>query len=200
MIIEWILSPNDNKTIANTDKDHNGRWNYGSPVKVAFRWPDSAETQPFLDDSQPFMAVDGQTVTYTYPGQWALFWLMRVQETTSADFTDQKDSKPNTLRFEIPNGPEEKTIIYNRIVLRKPGDGKNPGEPMDFPSFPTNAPKISQKVLSIADQAVIAQGIVASSSEGPEEPDESEGGQGSEEDDTGNPSKKGKDKKKGKEQ
>jgi type VI secretion system protein ImpL len=160
MIIEWTIEPNDTTKITNNDKKRNGRWSYGNPVIVTFRWPDSAETQPFLDDSQPFMKVDEQTVTYTYPGQWSLLWLMRVQAATSADFPDMKDTQPYTLRFEIPNGPEEKTIVYDRITLNKPAKGKKPGGPLTVPNFPVDAPGLDQNILDMAEKAVIVQGTV----------------------------------------
>jgi type VI secretion system protein ImpL len=160
MIIEWTIAPDDTTTISNNDKKHNDRWSYGNPVVVTLRWPDSAETQPFQDDAQPFMKVDEQTVTFTYPGQWALLWLMRTQGATSADFTSMKDTKPYTLRFEIPNGPEEKTVVYNRITLQKPAKGKKPGGPLNVSSFPVEAPGLDKSILDKAEQAVIVQGLV----------------------------------------
>jgi type VI secretion system protein ImpL len=106
------------------------------------------------------MAVDEQTVTYTYPGQWALLWLLRTQAATSSDFTSMKDTRPNTLRFEIPNGPEEKTIVYDRITLLKPAKGKKPGGPLTLPNFPVDAPGLDQAVLDMAEKPVIVQGTV----------------------------------------
>jgi len=160
MIIEWTIAPSDTVTISNNDKKKAGRWNYGNPVILTFRWPDSAETQPFQDDAQPFMAVDEQTVTYTYPGQWALLWLLRVQQGISSDFQTMKDTKPNTLRFEIPNGPDEKTLIFNRIILHKPASGKKPGGALTIPTFPTEAPDLDQKITDMAEKPVIVLGEV----------------------------------------
>jgi len=165
MIIEWSISPSDTSTISNTDKKKVGRWTYGNPVTLTFRWPDSAETQPFIDDAQVFMSVDEQTVTYTYPGQWALLWLLRVQQTSGSDFTSMQDTNPYTLRFEIPNGPEEKTLVYNRVGLLKPPKGKKPGGPLTLPPFPTEAPALEQKILDTADKPVIVQGLVEPSPE-----------------------------------
>ena len=181
MIIEWSISPSDTSIITNNDPTNTGRWTYGNPVIITFRWPDSAETQPFLDESQPFMSVDEQTVTYTYPGQWSLLWLMRTQQATSADFDDLKDSQPYTLRFEIPNGPEEKTIVYDRIVLNKPPTGKTPGGVLKLPNFPVEAPGLDQEILDQAETPAIVQGLVTpapevlediANSEKPEEPEE----------------------------
>ncbi|MBM3632699.1 MAG: hypothetical protein FJX03_03195 [Alphaproteobacteria bacterium] len=160
MIIEWTIAPSDTVTISNNDKKKAGRWTYGNPVTMTFRWPDSSETQPFQDDAQPFMAVDEQTVTYTYPGQWALLWLLRTQQANNSDFTNMQDTKPNTLRFEIPNGPEEKTTVYNRIILNKPASGKKPGGILSLPSFPTDAPDLDQKITDMAEKPVIVQGLV----------------------------------------
>jgi type VI secretion system protein ImpL len=165
MIIEWTIAPNDTTTISNTDKKREGRWTYGNPVTLTLRWPDSAETQPFLDEAQPFMSVDEQTVTYTYPGQWSLLWLMRTQQATGSDFANMTDTNPYTLRFEIPNGPEEKTIVYDRIVLHKPAKGKKPGKVLQIPDFPTEAPGLDQKILDMADKPVIVQGLVEASPE-----------------------------------
>ncbi len=160
MIIDWSLSPSENVTISNTSKSKNGRWSYGNPVVAVFRWPDSAETSPFADKAQPFMEVDEQTVTYTYPGQWSIFWMLRSQQATSDDFDNMKDTKPYTLRYEIPNGAEEKTIVYNRITFHKPAKGKKPGAILKVPSFPTDAPGLDQKILDMADKPVIVQGLV----------------------------------------
>jgi type VI secretion system protein ImpL len=160
MIIEWTIAPDETSTISNNDKKRAGRWSYGNPVTLTFRWPDSAETQPFLDEAQSFMAVDEQTVTYTYPGPWSFLWMMRTQQAISSDFTNMVDTQPYTLRFEIPNGPDEKTVIYNRIVLQKPGQGKKPGSILKLPAFPTDAPGLDQKILDMADKAVIVQELV----------------------------------------
>lgn len=160
MIIEWAIAPDETSTISNNDKKRAGRWSYGNPVTLTFRWPDSAETQPFLDEAQSFMAVDEQTVTYTYPAPWALLWMMRTQQAISNDFPNMVDTQPYTLRFEIPNGPDEKTVIYNRIVLQKPGQGKKPGSILKLPAFPTDAPGLDQKILDMADKAVIVQELV----------------------------------------
>jgi type VI secretion system protein ImpL len=160
MIIEWTMAPNDTTTISNNDKKRSGRWTYGNPVVMTLRWPDSAETQPFLDETQPYMQVDEQTVTYTYPGQWSLLWMMRAQQATAADFTNLKDTTPYTLRFEIPNGPEEKTVVYDRITLLKPAKAKKPGGPITVPNFPTDAPGLDQKLLDAAEKPVIVLGQV----------------------------------------
>jgi len=165
MIIEWSIAPNDTTTISNTSKKKTGRWAYGNPVTLTFRWPDSAETSPYLDKAQPFMAVDEQTVTYTYPGQWSLLWMMRSQRATSDDFDNMKDTKPYTLRFEIPNGVDEKTVVYNRIIFHKPPKGKKPGGVLQVPSFPVEAPGLDQKILDMADKPVIVQGLVEAAPE-----------------------------------
>ena len=165
MIIEWSIAPSETTTISNTSKKKTGRWAYGNPVTVTFRWPDSAETSPFLDKAQPFMAVDEQTVTYTYPGQWSILWMLRSQQATSDDFDNMKDTKPYTLRFEIPNGVDDKTLVYNRIVFHKPAKGKKPGSVLKVPSFPVEAPGLDQKVLDMADKPVIVQGLVEISPE-----------------------------------
>lgn len=161
-IIDWTFSPDDTTTIKNTMKNKAGRWTYGNQVVMSFRWPDAAETQPFLDKAQPFMAVDEQKVTFTYPGQWAIFWMLRAQEAQSSDFQTLKDTKPYTLRFEIPNGPDEKTLVFNQIVFRAPSKGKAPGKILKIPTFPTEAPPLDQKILDVADKPVIVQGLVPS--------------------------------------
>lgn len=160
MIIEWTMSPDNNTIISNTDPKREGRWRYGNPVTITFRWPDSAEVEPFLDDRQPFMFVDEQTVTYAYPGQWSLFWLMRIQQATSRDFPNMADANPYTLRFEIPNGPDERTVVYNRISLQKPAKDKKPATMLTVPNFPTEAPGLPPQILEVANQAIIVRGLV----------------------------------------
>jgi len=165
MIIEWAIAPDANTKISNTDKSNLGRWSYGNPVILTFRWPDSAETQPFQDKAQPFMAVNEQTVTYTYPGQWALFWMLRTQQATSSDFDNMQDTKPTTLKFTIPNGPDTNTIIFDRVTLLKPPKGKKPGAPLEMPNFPTDAPALDQSIQDVAEKPVIIMGQVEISPE-----------------------------------
>lgn len=165
MIIDWSISPTETTKISNTDKKRVGRWSYGNPITMTFRWPDSSETEPFLDKAQPFMKVEQQTVTFTYPGQWSLFWMLRSQQATSSDFATMRDTEPYTLRFEIPNGPDEKTIVYNRITLREPTKGKTPGAVITVPLFPTSAPSLDQKILDMADKPVISQGLTEPTSD-----------------------------------
>lgn len=165
MIIDWSIAAGDAAPISNTSKSKTGRWTYGNPVTMTFRWPDSSETEPFADKDQSFMSVDAQTVTFTYPGQWAIFWLLRSQRTTSDDFAGMQDTQPYTLRFEIPNGPEDKTVVYDRITFHKPAKDKKPGAIINVPSFPTEAPDLDQSILDQANKPVIAQGLVEPSRE-----------------------------------
>jgi hypothetical protein len=64
------------------------------------------------------------------------------------------------MKFVIPLGPEKKAVVFNKVTLRAPAKGKAPGRVMDIPSFPTQAPGLSNEVKALAETPVLTQGKV----------------------------------------
>jgi type VI secretion system protein ImpL len=157
LIIEWNVTTGNGAKISNTDKKKQGRWVFGNDMAFNFRWPDAAEVQPFKDKAQPNLTVDGQTATFQVPGRWSLLWLLRTQLAGSSDFTSASDNIPYTLKFEIPNGPTEKTVVFNRLTLLEPGKGKGPEKALTIPQFPVSAPDLPTEILDVAEKPVLVQ-------------------------------------------
>lgn len=160
LIIEWTIQTDDTK-ITNNDKKRQGRWVFGKPTIVTFRWPETSDIQPSPDKAQPFMSVNEQTVTYTFPGRWSLLWLIRSQLAEQSDFPSSTDNNPYTLKFVIPNGPTEKTIVFDRVVVREPPKGKTLGKAIVAPEFPLRAPALTQEVLEVATKPVLVEHSLA---------------------------------------
>lgn len=162
LIIEWVFSPSDTAKITNHDKKRLGRWIYEDTASLSLRWPKSSEVKPFRDKKQPLLTVDddNRVATFAFSGKWSLLWLILKQSANGSDFSNMKDAAPYTLRFEVPNGPEEKTIVYNRITLLSPGKGKLPGRPLVIPNFPARAPIISKDLLNHSEKPILSQGYI----------------------------------------
>jgi type VI secretion system protein ImpL len=162
LIVDWILKPDPDTIINKNDKARNGRWLYGNPVEISFRWPDVAPVSPVSDHKQPLLEVDGKKATYRYTGRWALFWMLRMHAANKGEFLSLKDPNPYVLKFVIPTGLEETAIVYNLLTLMMPSSNpKAPGKVLKVPDFPSFAPEISSEVSKYADKPVITEGIVA---------------------------------------
>lgn len=179
VIIDWVFSPDDSTKISNHDKKRFGRWNYGDTATLSLRWPQSSDVKPFRDSTQTLMTVDddSHTATFSFPGKWSLLWLIFKQGANGSSFANMKDSEPYTLRFEIPTGPEEKSIVFNRITLLAPGKGKSPGKPISIPTFPSKAPILTNEMIPNVNKPVISTGQVIYV-EKEEEDDEKNGANG----------------------
>lgn len=166
MIVDWSLRPDEDTIIYKNDKVRQGHWIYGKPVQVTFRWPQghSIPIKPVRDPSQPLLTVDEKTATFTYQGNWALFWMLRLQLANKGDYSILQDPNPHMLKFVIPTSSVEKTIVYNLLTLSLPSQNpKKPGKTVRFPSFPVIAPKIPNEVLEYQDQAVLTEGYIEAS-------------------------------------
>lgn len=158
VIIDWTLTPNDTHVITNHDKSKAGQWSFGNEIEVSFRWPPTARMQPYKDPNQANMEVEEGTVTYRYPGRWSLFWMIRQQQALQSEYSALSEPVPYILKYEIPNGPEDKTLAFIRVTILSPGKGNKPGKPVRIPPFPTLAPDLPDSILHQADQAVLTMG------------------------------------------
>ena len=163
LIVEWTFKSDEDTTISRNDKARNGRWIYGNPIQVSFRWPfiESLPIKPYKDPAQPLLSVDDQTATFTYGGRWALFWLLRLHMANKGEYSTVQDPNPHMLKFTIPTGPYMKAIVYNLMTLMLPSSNpKVPGKIVRMPVFPTTAPPLGEDVLRYANEAVLTEGII----------------------------------------
>lgn len=161
LIIDWWAMPDDQSRITNHDKSRNGKWIFGDEFVLGLRWPKVSQTQPYMDPAQaPVMSVDEGVANFSYAGRWSLLWMLRKQRAPSADYSLVTDPFPYVLKFNIPNGPTDQTVVYNTITLLSPSKGAKPGKPMRLPDFPEQAPALSESILSKADESVLVNGSV----------------------------------------
>ena len=163
LIVDWTLKPNPDVTIDKNDKSHVGRWSYGNPVEIGFRWPegDSIPANPVKDPSLPLLDVDGRKATFKYEGRWALLWMIKMQAATKGEYASLKDPNPFMLKFVIPTGTDSKAVVYNLITLMAPSaNPKAPGKAIGVPVFPVLAPDLDASVSQYENQAVLTEGVV----------------------------------------
>lgn len=158
VIIDWTLTPNDTTVITNHDKSKTGKWSFGNEIEVTFRWPPTSRMQPYKDPNQANMEVEEGKVIYKYPGRWSLFWMIRQQQALQSDYSPLQEPVPYILKYEIPNGPEDKTLAFVRVTLLSASVGKKAGKPTRIPPFPTIAPDLPDAVTDKADKAVLTMG------------------------------------------
>ncbi|MBY0280927.1 MAG: hypothetical protein K2W94_02095 [Alphaproteobacteria bacterium] len=163
LIVDWTIKPHPDVTIDKNDKSHVGRWSYGNPIEIGFRWPDGdgIPAKPAKDPLQPVLDVDGRKAIIKYTGRWALLWMLKMHGATKGDYTSLKDPNPFMLKFVIPTGAEDKAIVYNLITIMAPSSNpKAPGKVIPVPAFPVLAPELDPAVTHYGDQAVLTEGVV----------------------------------------
>lgn len=158
VIIDWSITPNDTQVITNHDKSKVGKWSFGNEIQVSFRWPPTSRMQPYKDPNQANMEVDEGTVTYRYPGRWSLFWMIRQQQALQSEYSPLQEPVPYILKYEIPNGPEDKTLAFTRVTILSQSKGKKSGKPIRIPPFPTLAPDLPDTIMQKENQPVLVMG------------------------------------------
>jgi type VI secretion system protein ImpL len=156
-ILEWeVITPNS--TISTRSSSHKGIWKAGEPVTVLFQWAANSPLQPLVEECAPNFNVEGEDVTYTYGGTWALLRLLREHQILN-------DENPITLRFDIPltnvissrsnlcaSAPQSATVFehfgISSLGTAQPNKSKSPPpevqcEPStQLPYFPFRAPQL----------------------------------------------------------
>ena len=163
LIVDWTFKPDEDTVVNKNDKARQGRWVYGNPVEVSFRWPsgDTIPEKPFADSQQPSLTVNERTASFRYTGRWSLLWLLKMHGTPKGEYFIAKDPNPYMLKFSIPLGEGSKSTVYNVITLLAPATNpKAPGKAIQIPDFPANAPDLPDVVNKYVDQAVLTEGLV----------------------------------------
>lgn len=184
MIVDWFFRPDEETIINKQDKTFTGRWKFGNPIQVGFKWPtieakeESAEEgkdvvtpQPIRDPEQVNLEIFEQSATFNYNNGWSLLWLLRIQAAPRASYSSIKDPNPYILRFKIPlvnnpkapdpKAPTTYAIVYNMITLSVPPlKPKGSSKVIKVPDFPISAPAISREVLNLNDKPVLTKEII----------------------------------------
>jgi len=160
-IVHMYFKPNEDSSIDQHERDRFGHWEYGSTVEVGFRWPEGIDIAPSLDETQKYMSVSNKTARFTFEGNWALLWLLRVY---AQPLPSQTEPSPYLLKFVIPTD-NEKSIIFDKLTLRGSARGRSGGKVINVPTFPSVAPDMPKQVLAVKD-AVIVRGKVKPSDNG----------------------------------
>jgi type VI secretion system protein ImpL len=156
LIIDWWVMSDEFTKISNYDKDRTGKWLFGNEFILGLRWPKVSQLQPYTDPAQvPIMTVEEGVTQFSYKGRWSLLWMLRNQQAPSSDYSPVTNPFPYVLKFNIPNGPTEKTIVYSTITLLRPSKTVKLGKPMRLPDFPEYAPMLPESVLNKRDDPIL---------------------------------------------
>jgi len=80
------------------------------------------------------------------------------QQAPRSDYNMINEPTPYILKYQIPNGPTEKTITFMRITVMAPPKGNAPARPMQIPVFPVAAPEVPETILAKALSPVLTTG------------------------------------------
>lgn len=149
-IIDWTLDVGGTK-YRYLDKEMDGRWVVGEPVRLTLRWANNSPVVPDAPAASPNFRARDRVAVFEYRDRWALLTMLMRQRPSPSDFSpDGVDSEPSTLKFTIPTRPDGNLYeqqpdalrahpanVFMRLSLAAPG-GK---EPLAWP-FPASAPQL----------------------------------------------------------
>ena len=156
-ILDWMMRVGK-QTFRIRDGKSKGRWVWGDPVSLVFRWAKDAPTRPSRDQRGPHVFVKDETVTFHFQDSWSLLRLLMRQAGSPADFDRLRDPHPHTIKFVIPTvsvveegagkgdriPSGEEAQVFVRVGLRSP-DHK---EALELPVFPEVAPPLGRTIAS----------------------------------------------------
>ncbi|MFQ5525118.1 MAG: type VI secretion protein IcmF/TssM N-terminal domain-containing protein [Thermoanaerobaculia bacterium] len=122
---------------AKDPQDPDGRWLYGKPVTLTFRWATGSLFSPNAPADSVHGLADGRTLTYRYREPWSLLRLLVEYRVEVEHFPLLTESNPITTEFSIDTveeGAEEPRTaarVYLAINLLPPDGGK----PLELPDF-----------------------------------------------------------------
>lgn len=163
----WIFKPNVTSKIEKNDPQKSGQWVYGNDVSFQFRWPsgDTIPATPTIDPKQPELSVNDRIAMFDYKGPWALLWLLREHEAPASERDSKIPDHAILLKFVIPTGPLQNTILYNALTLTTPSlNAKIPGKRVRFPNFPAMAPTLDGNCMGLGAFPVLTEGKIKESS------------------------------------
>lgn len=158
LISQWILKPDATTELLKNDMIQQGKWSYGNDIILNLVWAPQSRIQPHLDTSQANMQVTKNVAQFSYTGRWALLRMITQQQAPRSDYNMINEPTPYILKYQIPNGPTEKTITFMRITLLAPPKGNAPAQPMQVPVFPVAAPEVPETILAKAQLPVLTTG------------------------------------------
>lgn len=162
MIVDWYIKTDEMTTISKHDKKGDGKWMYGQPITIGFKWPESSGgkiPQPENDSEQPVLNITSGTAEFVYKNQWALLWLLFSQATPEGGFSKKTNPDPYVLKFNIPMSDQSQTVVFNSISITKPGKDKVP-KVITLPHFPDTAPDLPERALELKDQPILTDGVI----------------------------------------
>lgn len=143
-VIDWQLSSGpDTVTLRGEKKPL--RWSLGEAISLRLRWAENSTRIPAIAVDQPHIRVDGRRVEIVYDNLWSLMDLIRRHRSGSDDFAEFVDSRPHTLRVEIPTRPVDGgSIEPARLFLRVELSTLLEGQPVPLvmTPFPYEAPRL----------------------------------------------------------
>jgi type VI secretion system protein ImpL len=155
-IIDWKFEVGKKK-FAYLSDDLEGRWVFGDPVRLTFRWANNSPVVPVTGATPAPVKAKDRVAVFEYNDHWSLFtFLLRhgsmLKRTGTIAECDQGfDSDPYTLKFTVrtdpdPAGePSQRTELKSsnaEVFMRMSLVTANKQEPLMIPCFPKKAPPV----------------------------------------------------------
>ncbi|MCB9761318.1 MAG: DotU family type IV/VI secretion system protein [Alphaproteobacteria bacterium] len=144
-IVAWRLQVGEDDVEAGGPPGELG-WQPNTPIQLTLRWAKDSPRVPTRPDALR-ATVEDREVTYAFDSTWALLRLLDAYASPSTEFTNFRDTHPNTLRFVIPTEPASTdyrgpvkvpdTKVFIRVRVTAPSGDTD----LVYPgSYPTAAP------------------------------------------------------------
>lgn len=142
-IIDWIVVAGSRQYGLRNTKDL-FEWRIGEAIEVRLRWAANSPYTPVASkNGNDFHTVEGRSVVFRFPGEWAFFDLLHRHRARGDGF------EKIALRFAVPVvGPEGRMTTHVFLTLSTPDDQASLAW-----SFPIYAPVLPTESASGADSA-----------------------------------------------
>ncbi len=143
-VIDWQISSGP-ETVSLRGENKVLRWALGEPISIVLRWAENSTLVPAVAVDQPNVRVDGRRVEIVYDNLWSLMDLIRRHQAGSEDFAEFVDTRPHTLRIDLPTRPAdggaiEMAKLFLRVEVTALKDGQ--AVPLLVTPFPYEAPQL----------------------------------------------------------
>lgn len=149
-IADWTLDVGNTK-YRYLDKQMDGRWVVGEPVRLTLRWANDSPVVPADPDASPDFRARDRVVVFEYRDRWALLSMLTRQRPAPSDFSPYGvDAEASTLKFMIPTRatgnlyneqPDALRTTLARVFMRLTLAAPGAKEPLAWP-FPAAAPQL----------------------------------------------------------